>query len=217
MRAVVIHAARDLRVDQLTSPEVGSGDVLVRLAVGGICGSDLHYYLHGGFGAVRIQEPMILGHEVAGTVMSVSPNVTRVKVGDRVAINPSVPCGHCRYCLEGKRQQCSDMRFYGSAMRFPHVQGAFRDEIAVAEAQTFPIAADTPFEEAVFAEPFSVALHAVGGAGSLVGKRILVTGAGQSVASSFLPCGMPAPAKLSSPIFQILRWRQPERSARTEP
>ena len=178
MRAVVIHAARDLRVDQLASSELGSRDVLVRLAVGGICGSDLHYYLHGGFGAVRIQEPMILGHEVAGTVVSVRPGVTRVKVGDRVAINPSVPCGRCQYCLEGKRQQCLDMRFYGSAMRFPHVQGAFCDEIAIDAAQAFPIADDTPFEEAVFAEPFSVALHAVGGVGSLVGKRVLVTGTG---------------------------------------
>ena len=178
MRAVVIHAPRDLRIDRIAAAEPAPGEVRVRLAAGGICGSDLHYYQDGGFGTVRIKEPMILGHEVAGTVVAVGQGVTAVKAGDRVAINPSRPCGHCRYCIEGRRQQCLDMRFYGSAMRFPHVQGAFRDELVVEAAQAFPVGPDTPLEEAAFAEPLSVALHAVVQAGSLIGKRILVTGTG---------------------------------------
>ena len=88
-----------------------------------------HYYHRGGFGVVGLREPMILGHEIAGTVEAVGVECERVKVGDRVAVSPSVPCNKCRYCLEGKQNQCLDMRFYGSAMRFPHVQGAFRESL----------------------------------------------------------------------------------------
>ncbi len=178
MRAVVIHAPRDLRVDPIAVADPGPGQVKVRVGAGGICGSDLHYYQHGGFGTVRIKEPMVLGHEVAGTIISVGAGVTRLRAGDRIAINPSNPCFKCAFCLEGAHNQCLDMRFYGSAMRFPHVQGAFRDEIVIEEHQAFPIGDDVTLGEAAFAEPLSVCLHAVARAGSLHGKRILVTGCG---------------------------------------
>src|ERR1035437_10084646 len=98
MRSLVIHGPKDLRLDDQETGVIGPGQVMVRVGAGGICGSDLHYYNHGGFGAVRLKEPMILGHEVAGTVAAVAPGVTRVAVGDRVAINPSRPCGACKYC-----------------------------------------------------------------------------------------------------------------------
>ncbi|MDR3437383.1 L-idonate 5-dehydrogenase [Telmatospirillum sp.] len=178
MRAVVVHAPRDLRIEQIAAAAPGPGEVCVRLAAGGICGSDLHYYQDGGFGTVRIKEPMILGHEAAGTVSALGEGVATLKVGDKVAINPSKPCGHCRFCIEGHREQCLDMRFFGSAMRFPHMQGIFRDEMVVDAAQACPVGPDTPLEEAAFAEPLSVALHAVTQAGSLIGKRVLVTGSG---------------------------------------
>jgi len=179
MRTVVVHAPLDLRVETLApAPGPGAGQVKVALAAGGICGSDLHYYQHGGFGAIRLKEPMILGHEVAGTVVEVGADVARVKVGDHVAVNPSHPCGHCRYCIEGHANQCLDVRFYGSAMRFPHVQGAFRDEIVITQEQAFPVRSDVPLAEAAFAEPFSVALHAATRAGSVLGKKVLVTGCG---------------------------------------
>jgi L-idonate 5-dehydrogenase len=178
MRSVVIHAPHDLRIEALTVGEPGPGEVAVRIANGGICGSDLHYYQHGGFGVVRLKEPMILGHEVSGVVTAIGSGVTRVKTGDRVAVNPSRPCGHCRYCIEGTPNQCLDMRYYGSAMRFPHVQGAFRDAMVVHELQAFPFAPDISLEEAAFAEPFSVALHAIQQAGPLLGHKVLVTGCG---------------------------------------
>ena len=178
MRSVVIYAPRDLRVEDRAVEEPGPGEVAVRVAAGGICGSDLHYYQHGGFGTVRLKEPMILGHEIAGTVTATGQGATRVKAGDRVAINPSRPCGHCRYCVEGHPNQCTDMRYYGSAMRFPHVQGAFRDQIVVHEWQAFPFAPDVSLTEAAFAEPFSVSLHAVAQAGPLLGQKVLVTGCG---------------------------------------
>jgi L-idonate 5-dehydrogenase len=178
MKAAVIHAPRDLRIDEMDQPTVSPGEVMVRIRAGGICGSDLHYYLHGGFGTVRIKEPMILGHEIAGEVIETGAGVTRVRVGDRVAVNPSRPCGHCRYCMEGKANHCLDMRFYGSAMRMPHMQGGFREMLVCPEAQAVPVPAGTPLELAAFAEPLSVCLHAARQAGSLHGRRVLVTGSG---------------------------------------
>jgi L-idonate 5-dehydrogenase len=178
MRAAVLHAARDLRIEEVAVPALGSRDVEVRIEAGGICGSDLHYYYDGGFGTVRLKEPMILGHEIAGTVARVGAEVASVKAGQRVAVNPSRPCGACRYCAEGKQQHCLNMLFYGSAMRFPHVQGGFRDVLTCDEAQAVPVPPAMSAAQAAFAEPFAVCLHAVNRAGPLLGQRVLVTGAG---------------------------------------
>lgn len=177
MRAVVIHEARDLRVEERAVGTPGAGEVSVRLAVGGVCGSDLHYFNHGGFGAVRLKEPMILGHEVSGHIEALGPGVEGLAEGDLVAVSPSRPCGACRFCAEGMRNQCLNMRFYGSAMPFPHIQGAFR-EVLVADAAQCVKAGDLSAGEAAMAEPLSVCLHAAGRAGDLLGKRVLITGCG---------------------------------------
>lgn len=178
MKAAIIHSARDLRIGVAEAQAPGPNDVQVRIRAGGICGSDLHYYQDGGFGTVRIREPFIPGHEIAGEVASVGAAVTRVRPGDRVAVNPSRPCGHCEYCLHGKPRHCLDMLFFGSAMRFPHVQGGFRELLVCTEAQAVPIAAGLSLELAAFAEPLSVCLHAANQAGELMGRRVLVTGTG---------------------------------------
>jgi len=138
-RALVIHAPHDLRVEPREVPAPGPGEVRVRIRRGGICGSDLHYHRHGGFGTVRLKHPMVLGHEVAGEVEAVGEGVTRVSPGDRVAVNPSRPCGTCRFCQKGLQNHCTDMRFYGSAMRDPHVDGAFREVLTTTEAQCEPV------------------------------------------------------------------------------
>lgn len=176
--ACVIHQKKDLRLEKVPVAEMQENQVLVRIGAGGICGSDLHYYLNGGFGNVRLQEPMVLGHEVAGTVEAVGAGVSRVKPGDRVALNPSRPCGKCQYCLEGDRQHCLDMKFYGSAMPMPHSQGAFRRLIVADESQCEPVGDKVGLGEAACAEPLAVALHAVAQYGDLSGKRVLVAGAG---------------------------------------
>ena len=178
MRAVVAYAAKDLRIEEVATPEVGPHEVLMRVGFGGICGSDLHYFNHGGFGAVRLREPMILGHEVAATVEEVGAAVTRVKPGDRAAVSPSLPCNACKYCLMGRQNQCLDMRFYGSAMRMPHVHGAFREALVCAEEQVYRISDGTSLEMAALAEPLAVCVHAVRQASDLVGRRLLVTGCG---------------------------------------
>ena len=175
---LVIHAADDLRLEEQEAGEVGPGQVLVRVGMGGICGSDLHYFRHGGFGTVRLKQPMVLGHEVAGTVAAVADDVTSVQVGDRVAVNPSRPCAACKFCLEGLPNQCLEMRFYGSAMRMPHVQGAFRNALVCNASQCVKVADGVPLSLAALAEPFSVGLHAVSRAGPLIGKRVLVSGCG---------------------------------------
>jgi L-idonate 5-dehydrogenase len=173
-----IHAPDDLRLVEQAPEQPGPGEVLVRVGYGGICGSDLHYFHHGGFGTVRIKRPMILGHEVAGTVEAVGEGVTRVAPGDRVAVNPSRPCKACSYCLEGLPNQCLDMRFYGSAMRDPHVEGAFRTLLRCEAVQCEKVAEGVPLHLAALAEPFSVGLHGVNRAGPLLNKRVLVSGCG---------------------------------------
>ena len=180
MRAVVIHAPHDLRVEEFKTGNeaLGPGDVRVRTATGGICGSDLHYFHKGGFGVVRIREPMTLGHEASGHVEAVGSAVKSLAPGDLVAINPSVPCGACPSCRRGERNHCEDMKFSGSAMRFPHVQGMFRDRMTVAAERAFRMAAGISPGEAALAEPFSVALHAVSRGGDIAGKTVLVSGCG---------------------------------------
>lgn len=178
MKAIVIHAAKDLRIEERDVEPLGPGQVEVAIEAGGICGSDLHYYNHGGFGTVRIREPMILGHEVAGTIKALGEGVSGLAVGDRVAVSPSRPCNDCEYCLKGQQNHCLNMRFYGSAMPMPHIQGAFRQRLVAQAWQCHKVAEGVSIHEAAMAEPFAVTLHAVARAGALTDKRVLVTGCG---------------------------------------
>ncbi len=177
MKSLVIHAAKDLRIEDQTPDAPGQGEVQIEIAAGGICGSDLHYYNHGGFGTVRLKEPMVLGHEVSGRVTALGEGVTGLSIGQLVAVSPSRPCGDCGFCQEGRHNHCLNMRFYGSAMPFPHIQGAFRQVLIADVAQCAPADGLTA-GEAAMAEPLAVCLHAAHQAGSLLGKRVLVTGCG---------------------------------------
>ena len=178
MRALVCHAPEDLRIESFEPEAFGANQLRVRVAYGGICGSDLHYFQHGGFGVVRIKEPMVLGHEISGIVEAVGEAVKGWSVGQRVAVSPSRPCGVCRFCLLGKPNHCLEMRFYGSAMRFPHVQGAFRESLVVNTSQVYAVAPGVSLSKMSLAEPLSVGLHAIQRAGSVFGKKVLVTGCG---------------------------------------
>jgi L-idonate 5-dehydrogenase len=178
MWACIIHGAKDLKVEDKPEPRPEEGEVVVRFGAGGICGSDLHYYHEGRAGDFVLREPMVLGHEVAGEVVEVGSHVTRVQVGQRVSVNPTRPCFRCRYCLSGRSNLCRNVRFFGSAARFPHVQGAFAEFFIASEGQCIPIPASFSYAVGACAEPFAVTLHAVARAGAVLGRRALITGAG---------------------------------------
>ena len=177
MKAIVAHAAKDLRIEVHPRPEPGPGQVLIRMKTGGICGSDLHYFNHGGFGPITLKQPMVLGHEVAGVIETLGEGVDMLTIGQLVAVSPSRPCGTCEYCREGRPNHCLNMRFYGSAMPFPHIQGAFQEWL-VADVAQCAVADGLTSAEAAMAEPLSVVLHAAKQAGDLLGKKVLVTGCG---------------------------------------
>ncbi|MDO1583318.1 L-idonate 5-dehydrogenase [Rhizobium oryzicola] len=177
MKAIVAHAAKDVRIEEFPDEDLGKGQVRLKLATGGICGSDLHYYNHGGFGTVRLRQPMVLGHEVSAVVEALGEGVENLEIGQLVAVSPSRPCRSCRYCQQGLHNQCLNMRFYGSAMPFPHIQGAFREHLIADAIQCVP-ADGLSAGEAAMAEPLAVTLHATRRAGEMLGKRVLVTGCG---------------------------------------
>ncbi len=178
MRAAILFGKQDLRIENLPPEEPSAGEVAVRIAYGGICGSDISYFTKGRVGDFTVNEPMVLGHEVSGTVAAVGDGVTTLRAGVRVAINPSRPCLHCDYCRGGRGNLCRNMRFLGSAAVMPHVQGGFSERLIVRADQCVPVPDDLPMRVASCAEPLSVALHAVRQAGSLFGKRVLISGAG---------------------------------------
>ncbi len=178
MRACVIHGAGDLRVEDIADSPVGPDEVEVTVELGGICGSDLHYFRHGGVGDFTLKEPMVLGHEIVGIVSRLGTSVDGWRIGQRVAVNPSKPCTRCYGCSSGHANLCTDMRFLGSAARSPHVQGGFKERHVARVDQLVALPDHLRSEVAVFAEPLAVAMHAVARAGALLGQRVLITGAG---------------------------------------
>ena len=177
-RVCRLHGIEEICVETVDIPQPKAGEVMVALGHGGICGSDLHYYQDGGFGPIRVREPIIMGHEAAGRVVSTGSSNATLSEGDIVAISPSQPCGHCKFCLEEKYAHCLNMQFMGSALRFPHCQGLFRDYVTVPEKQCHRFTNITDTKLAACSEPLAVCLHARKRAGDLQGKKVLVTGAG---------------------------------------
>ncbi|KAF1023525.1 MAG: L-idonate 5-dehydrogenase (NAD(P)(+)) [Paracidovorax wautersii] len=173
-----IHGAGDLRLVDAAPEPLGATQVRVAIKAVGICGSDLHYFRHGRVGDFVIRAPLTPGHEAAGQVLEVGTEVSHVRPGDRVALDPARTCGACRFCRLGARNHCENVHFFGSASRWPHMQGAMREQLVVEGFQCLPVPASLPYETAAFGEPLAVALHAVREAGSLLGQTVMVTGAG---------------------------------------
>ncbi|MFE2938070.1 L-idonate 5-dehydrogenase [Streptomyces sp. NPDC059255] len=178
MHACVVHGAGDLRIEERPAADPGPGEIAVSVALGGICGSDLHYYHRGRVGDFAVTAPMVLGHEVVGHVAALGPGTTGPAEGTPVAVHPATPCGTCPECADGRRNICAHTRYLGSAARTPHVQGGFAQHITVPADQIRPLPAGLGLRRAVLAEPLAVALHAVRRAGAVRGRRVLVTGAG---------------------------------------
>ena len=177
MKSLKIHGPLDLRIEDYPLDNLETNQVEINVAIGGICGTDLHYYKHGGFGQIKLREPMILGHEVSGFISKIGSNVKKLSIGQLVSVSPSRPCNKCIFCLNGNQIQCINMKFYGSAMPFPHIQGAFREILIAEDYQCVP-ADGLSSEEAAMAEPLAVCLHAIKQAGNIFGQKVLITGSG---------------------------------------
>ena len=173
-RAAVLYAPGDLRVEDRAIPEPGLREVLVEIAAVGVCGSDVHYYEHGRIGSFVVREPMVLGHESSGRVVGLGAGVSRHAVGDRVALEPGVPCGHCRECRAGRYNLCRDVRFFAT----PPIDGAFANYVAIHEDFAFALPDSVSDEAGALMEPLSVAVWACQKANVTAGDRVLVTGAG---------------------------------------
>jgi len=178
MQAAVLYGERDLRVEPFQTPELESGMVLLRSRLVGICGSDLHYYEHGHCAAFVPDRPFVLGHEVMAEVAAAAGDVDRVRAGQRVAVNPARNCGFCEYCKAGRINLCCKTVMLGSASTTPPTDGALAEFVVVRADQCHVLPEGLDERLGAMIEPFAVALHAVKRAGTVSGKRVLVTGAG---------------------------------------
>jgi len=174
MRVAALFAAHDLRLVDVDEAALGEHDVRVAVASVGLCGSDLHFYAHGRVGAFELQSPLVLGHEAAGIVVETGPGVSRVVVGDRVAIEPGRPCGSCVDCGAGRYNLCRSMEFPS----LPPNPGFLAERVIIPERGAHPLPPEMTLEEGALLEPLSVALHASDRSHPAVGDRVLVAGSG---------------------------------------
>lgn len=176
--ALVVHGVEDLRLDPIKPAEPRSDEAVVRIAYGGICGSDLHYWLHGAAGESVLREPLVLGHEVVGTVTQVAADGSGPAVGTRVAVHPATAGGTGARYPQDRPNLSPGCTYLGSAARYPHTQGAFSQYAALPTRMLRPLPEGLTLRAAALAEPASVAWHAVARAGDVRSKRALVIGSG---------------------------------------
>ena len=174
MNAAFLTKQSTVEIFQQELPKIGDRDVLVKVQAVGICGSDIHYFAHGHIGERVVQYPHIQGHECSGLVVAVGANVTRFKVGDRVAIEPGVSCMSCEWCKEGRYNLCPSVQFLST----PPVKGAFVQYLSHREDFLYHIPDTMSFEVATLAEPLSVGIHAMNRGNVKPNSTVLITGMG---------------------------------------
>jgi len=174
MKAAVLNKPGEVVIKDLPRPVIKDNEVLIRVKAVGVCGSDIHYYKTGGAGDFKVDSPIILGHEAAGDIVEAGEKVTRIKVGDRVTIEPGVPCMKCSYCRTGHYNLCPEVVF----MATPPDDGAFAEYVKVSEDFVYPLADKVSYEAAALIEPFAVGLYAVERAGLSPGQSVVVNGCG---------------------------------------
>ena len=172
--AAVLHGPGDIRLEARALPELGDRDVLVEVRSVGVCGSDVHYYEHGRIGSFVVDRPLVLGHEVSGVVVDRSSRAAKHPVGQRVALEPGVPCGRCSECRRGRYNLCADVSFFAT----PPVDGAFARYVAIHEDYAFALPDELSDDAGALLEPLSVGIWACRKGRVALGDRVLVTGAG---------------------------------------
>lgn len=173
-RSAVMHGTRDIRLEDRSVPRPGPREVLVRIAAVGVCGSDIHYYEHGRIGEFVVREPLVLGHETSGVVVKLGEGANRREVGQRVALEPGVPCGRCRECRAGRYNLCPDVRFFAT----PPVDGTFAEYVVIHEDFAHPLPESLSENAGALMEPLSVGVWACWKAQVKTGDHVLITGAG---------------------------------------
>lgn len=174
MKVAVMEGIGKMGYIERPIPEVKPDEVLVKLEYVGICGSDMHYYETGAIGNYVVEPPFVLGHEPGGTVVEVGSNVTHLKVGDRVALEPGKTCGKCEFCREGKYNLCPDVIFFAT----PPVDGVFQEYVAHEAALCFKLPDNVSTLEGALIEPLAVGFHAANQGGAHAGQTAVVMGAG---------------------------------------
>jgi L-iditol 2-dehydrogenase len=172
--ASVLNGIGDVTVEERPVPTPQAGEVLIRIGSVGVCGSDVHYYDHGRIGPYVIDRPLVLGHEAGGEVAQLGTDVTRLQVGQRVSIEPGVPCRSCEQCLGGRYNLCPDVRFFAT----PPYDGAFCQYVAMPETFVHPVPDNVSDDAAGLIEPLSVGIWACRRGQVSPGARVLITGAG---------------------------------------
>ncbi len=174
MKVAELTARSEFTIVDREPPKAGPGELLVRVAATGICGSDMHAFVEGGVGGSPCQYPMVLGHEPSGVVEAVGEGVTGWARGDRGSMEPAIFCYHCRFCVSGHHNLCENLRF----MSTPEEPGFFRELVTLPAVNMFPIRATTSLEAATLVEPLAVILHTLDLGGFQAGESAVVAGAG---------------------------------------
>jgi L-iditol 2-dehydrogenase len=159
MKAAVLAGIRRFESTQIPQPIIRDDhDVLIKICTIGVCGSDVHYYTTGRIGTQIVEFPFVIGHEAAGIVEAVGKHVTRVRPGQRIAIDPAVSCGHCDQCRAGRDHTCRSLRFMGCPKQ---IDGCLAEYVVLPESSCFPIPANMTFEQATLTEPLAIGVYAV--------------------------------------------------------
>jgi L-iditol 2-dehydrogenase len=176
---------REVAVVDVPSPTIRrADDVLLQIRAVGVCGSDVHYYTQGRIGSQTVEYPFAVGHEAAAVVAEVGPGVTRVKPGDRVAVEPAVACNGCDQCLAGRKHTCRTLRFLGCPGQ---LEGCLGEFLVMPEACCYPIPDCVSLEEAALSEPLAIGVYAVQQSVPMAGARIAILGMGPIGFSVMLP------------------------------
>ena len=185
MRAMMLTGIREMKMKQVPDPLVlKDTDVLIRMKTLGVCGSDIHYYVSGKIGSQVVQYPFTVGHEGAGLVEAVGSGVTRVKPGDRIAIEPAMPCWECDQCRAGRSHTCRNLRFLGCPGQ---AEGSLSEHIVMPETSCYPIPGSMSFDQAAISEPLAIGLYAVRQSIPMKGAKIGILGFGPIGMSVMLP------------------------------
>lgn len=185
MKAMKLTGIRKMEMMEAPDPKiVQPDDVLIRMKVVGVCGSDVHYYENGQIGSQVVTYPFTVGHEGAGVVAAVGPGVQTIHVGDRIAVEPAMSCGQCDQCRVGRPHTCRKLRFLGCPKQ---AEGCLSEFIVMPEACCFKITDNTTFDEAAISEPLAIGVYAVKSAIPMQGAVIGILGVGPVGLSVLLP------------------------------